>query len=1538
MYNGMLYFKYQNDIGKRFLAKYNGTLISIIQNLNTNDYGIDGTPFEYNGNLYFSYQNSSNKYQLAKFNGSNISLINNTGTASYGVVWSPMIYNNKLFFGYKDSTNHSFLANYDGNNLNIIPNPDTSKYGFQNNLIVYNQSIYFNYRKYDLTYYPPLTSRVIMAKYDGNNISFINNSDYPFFAPILYKNNLLVGLSYLGVKMGTHWVTSALIKLNANDNGSVIGGTYNDFSPYHNYGYQGSSILYNDCIYFINNTLYSSNAIGKYDNITVKNILSPNVSNINYFGTPIILNNKLFYCFEEANNISYLSKYDGYSFEKITNQQIADKGVKGNLIVFNNNLYFQYQNASNKFQLAKYIDTILNTPAIFDVSNGGTYLSCTSGSTVKLSGSQTNTMYYLYKNNILIDSLPGTANELVWYNKTIGTYTVKAKNAIGTMHMNGGTTISIVNYAPATATVIKGLKNVCTGMSNIVYTVDTIAHATSYIWRLPNGKKDTILSNSISVNFDTNTVTTYISVRGRNCYADGDSSVLSVLLNQMPGAATIIYGPDSICEYSCKIFFISPVANATSYIWEPSLCIWPNSVLSDSVAFCFNSNVNTNYISVKASNCMGIGDSTFKIIEKIITPSNAGQIAGLVTAIRGQNNVLYSVPPIANAKYYQWDLPSGYIGQSDSNSILISFSPNAQSGEIKVRGYNSCGYGLYSKLSIYIPTGLWYNTNVFNSYSDVISLKTSGDNVFAGDNKNMYISNNKAINWSSVTNIPGFNNNYYYTYNDFTLVDSIIFAVFNNYGIYKTNNKGNNWQTVNNGLNSLNISKIISGNNHVLAAGTINTLYYSTVNNTVWTPLTNNLPTNDDLTPLAISGDTFYVASPDSLYKSVNGGISWFTINTGATYLYFKSMTIVGNTLYAGTGNGVYISTNGGYSWIPKNNGINGYTVNCISVKDNIIFIGTQSKGVFISTNGGNTWYPINDGLNSMQINALAVIDSAIYAGTGGGLWKRMISDIAYIQGTINAIQGPTNVCKGDTVTFNINPIAGATNNYIWSFPNDALTTINNNNLTVQFNTAADSIELRVKIYGDSIYYSKFINVIAKPEIDNSPEYKYFNLQNGLASNHVRDIDIDNFGNLWIATDDGVSQYLNSTFNNFFNFTVKDILIDNNNIIWMVSDYQLHSYDGTNLLLFDANNSNILGNQYNAIAKDNQNKIWLTTDLGFSKYNGSIWINYTMPNPSNQKITAINVDNSGNVWLSLLNSGVCKFDGSSFQFYNSANCGLLSNSVNKIAFDKLNNVWFATDNGLYMFDGNIWTNYNTLLVGSFSNLWIDDFNNKWFSQYDYIKKFDNTEVKTYYSQGYVNSIITDKIGNCWVGSKYNGLMSLNLNKISGLVNVCQGQSGITYTLSSIPNATSYIWQLPSGVTGSSSTNSISVNFTNTAQSGNISVMAHNNCGNSDTVSFPIVVQNCTGINEVNKTISNLKVFPNPFSNTTTFTYKLKENQKVNLCIYDITGRLVKQLVNENQSQGEHTLSFNAAGLQAGIYYYRLEAGDEVATGKLILSK
>jgi hypothetical protein len=79
-------------------------------------------------------------------------------------------------------------------------------------------------------------------------------------------------------------------------------------------------------------------------------------------------------------------------------------------------------------------------------------------------------------------------------------------------------------------------------------------------------------------------------------------------------------------------------------------------------------------------------------------------------------------------------------------------------------------------------------------------------------------------------------------------------------------------------------------------------------------------------------------------------------------------------------------------------------------------------------------------------------------------------------------------------------------------------------------------------------------------------------------------------------------------------------------------------------------------------------------------------------------------------------------------------------------------------------------------------------------------------------------------------------------------------------------------------------------------------------------------------------------YPNPFNPTTTISYSLPKSSFVDLRIYDLLGRNVATLVQNEQSAGTHLAVFDAKGLASGVYVYTLKAGDFTATKSLVLIK
>lgn len=79
-------------------------------------------------------------------------------------------------------------------------------------------------------------------------------------------------------------------------------------------------------------------------------------------------------------------------------------------------------------------------------------------------------------------------------------------------------------------------------------------------------------------------------------------------------------------------------------------------------------------------------------------------------------------------------------------------------------------------------------------------------------------------------------------------------------------------------------------------------------------------------------------------------------------------------------------------------------------------------------------------------------------------------------------------------------------------------------------------------------------------------------------------------------------------------------------------------------------------------------------------------------------------------------------------------------------------------------------------------------------------------------------------------------------------------------------------------------------------------------------------------------------FPNPFNPTTTISFSIPTKSKVTLSIFDVTGKKLQTLINEQKSPGNYEVEFNGSNLSSGTYFYKFEVGGIIETKKMILLK
>jgi alkaline phosphatase D len=107
----------------------------------------------------------------------------------------------------------------------------------------------------------------------------------------------------------------------------------------------------------------------------------------------------------------------------------------------------------------------------------------------------------------------------------------------------------------------------------------------------------------------------------------------------------------------------------------------------------------------------------------------------------------------------------------------------------------------------------------------------------------------------------------------------------------------------------------------------------------------------------------------------------------------------------------------------------------------------------------------------------------------------------------------------------------------------------------------------------------------------------------------------------------------------------------------------------------------------------------------------------------------------------------------------------------------------------------------------------------------------------------------------------------------------------------------------------------------------------------------IVNENITSVSDIN-IYDNFYLsqnYPNPFNPSTTIKYQIpsdvkRETANVRLIIYDILGREVATLVNQNQKPGNYEVVWDATNQQSGVYFYQLTTNDFVETKKMLMIK
>lgn len=403
------------------------------------------------------------------------------------------------------------------------------------------------------------------------------------------------------------------------------------------------------------------------------------------------------------------------------------------------------------------------------------------------------------------------------------------------------------------------------------------------------------------------------------------------------------------------------------------------------------------------------------------------------------------------------------------------------------------------------------------------------------------------------------------------------------------------------------------------------------------------------------------------------------------------------------------------------------------------------------------------------------------------------------------------------------------------------------------------------------------------------------------------------------------------------------------------------------------------------------------------------WLLYQLSD-ENSTVTAITEGNDANMWFADHRGNIYKLEGNSIIIYDSTSPGFTdAGRIWGMSVDQQNNLWIASqDTGLIKFDGTNWTYFNMLEIAPRSirnSAWdveVDEENNIWVGTYwAGLAKYDGQEWTIYddtnspmpFGQMEINVIHIDSNGNLWYGSDHDG--GGRFDRINNWIilpwqnyviySIVVEKTGVAWFTFIIPRRleNDFTWTDYNNLNFTSpifSTYAIAIDSNNLKwfakdrtfydkQNGVITfddedvnelfppfaevldsavnvysvyIDKHNNkwLGYNNGYVVKYTGDNITDVKDDKQDIPDnyflSQNYPNPFNPTTVINYQIPQRGFVTLKIFDVLGKEVATLVNEEKSAGNYEVDFSSKGLASGVYIYTMKVNDFVDSKKMIL--
>lgn len=718
-----------------------------------------------------------------------------------------------------------------------------------------------------------------------------------------------------------------------------------------------------------------------------------------------------------------------------------------------------------------------------------------------------------------------------------------------------------------------------------------------------------------------------------------------------------------------------------------------------------------------------------------------------------------------------------------------------------------------------------------------------------------------------------------------------------------------------------------------------------------------------------IAGDSIYVGTNGGVYLSTNNGNTWQQKNIGLLTKMVTSIIKHEGTMYAGTwGGGVSVSKDNGNHW--QASGLNYSSILALAAGKTNIYASLAGGGISLSTDSGKNWTSINNGLTSTYVACLALQGENIFAGTiGSGLF-------------LSTDSGKTWTAKSpELLGSDIKSMAISGSKIIVSTTMGLfLSTDNGDHWSSIYNGLLNSSAYSIVIDGNNIFIGTIPGAVFK-SVDNGKSWTKISagLDNyTIVSLAVKDGNIfagstgggvlvsSDYGNHWKGMNSGllssgcdvVSAKKNIYAGTWGNgiYTLKPNgweLLDSTLI--KENTQTIYPVDSTDLLVGTEHGL------FRSVKKDNK---WTTESCGLK--NKRIWTLAYIDSKiiaGLQEGVFISSDN-GKTWESPEVSPTCQFiyklakkdnrlfAGTDSGVFISDNKGIsweLSNKglTNKGILALLvyeNDIYAGTRNGLFRSSDNganwlpIYPGLGPLIIAIIVKgncILIDTYHQG--MQLSVNNGNNWTPVNTGMENVLGYSICMNDTA-IFSGTESNSVFSRpyrdfapHLTEISGTPVVCKGDKNINYSVPADILAYAYSWTLPDGAIGTSTSNSIYVNFDTTAVSGVIKVKAYNDFAESTELELPITVKSCLTSVDDQDLHSKIIIYPNPTSDLITIDGNISDKNNLKIEVLNYLGHKIPiTLIKE-----KNLIQIDLTTYPKGVYLIKLSSSSKSQIYKVV---